>query len=48
MHEAPGLGGAALVGKGPPPNGGDGKTEEMSENGAGQDWLAKAELSELR
>lgn len=35
MHKAPGLGGAALGGKGPPPTAGDEKAGEMSENGAG-------------
>lgn len=34
MHKAPGLGGAALGWKGPPPTAGDEKAGEMSENGA--------------
>lgn len=38
-HKAPGPG-AASVGKGPPPI-----VREMSENGAGRDWFAKAKLS---
>lgn len=35
MHKAPSLGGDAVVGKGPPPTPGDGKTGEVCENKAG-------------